>query len=104
MNTNKYFKEKIPLKIMSNSKEFLIAVKTVKQLCQTPTTDELKVLYGLYKQATIGDINIEKPGFLNFKEVTKWESWNSYKGITQFNAEVKYIMYVNELIQIYGTH
>lgn len=89
---------------MSNSEEFVIAVETVKQLSKTPITDELKVLYGLYKQATIGDINIEKPGFLNFKEVKKWESWNSYKGITQFNAEVKYIMYVNELIQIYGTY
>lgn len=87
---------------MNNSNEFQLAAETVKQLTKVPTTDELQILYGLYKQATIGDINIEKPGFLNFKEVKKWESWNSCKGLSQFNAEVKYILYVNELIQKYG--
>ena len=87
---------------MSNSKEFLIAAETVKKLCKTPTTEQFKILYGLYKQATVGDINIEKPGILNFKEVNKWESWNSYKGLTQLDSEIKYILYVNQLIQLYG--
>lgn len=87
---------------MTNSNEFLIATQTIKQLNETPNTNELKILYGLYKQATIGDINIQKPVFINFKEVKKWESWNSYKGLNQFEAEVKYIIYVNELIQKYG--
>ena len=87
---------------MSNSQEFLVAAETVKQLSKKPETDELQVLYGLYKQSTIGDINIEKPGFLNFKELKKWESWNSYKGCSRFDSEVKYILYVNELIQKYG--
>lgn len=89
---------------MSNSKEFLIAADTVKQLSKTPTTYDLQVLYGLYKQATVGDINIKKPEFLNFKEVKKWESWNSYKGLSKFDTEVKYIVYVNELIQKYGVN
>jgi diazepam-binding inhibitor (GABA receptor modulating acyl-CoA-binding protein) len=88
----------------TNSKEFLIAAETVKQLTQSPSNDELQTLYGLYKQATIGDINIEKPGFLNFRDVKKWESWNSYKGTTVFDAEVKYILYVNDLIQKYGVN
>ena len=53
---------------MGNSKEFLIAADTVKQLSKSPETEELQMLYGYYKQATVGDINVEKPGFLNFKE------------------------------------
>jgi diazepam-binding inhibitor (GABA receptor modulating acyl-CoA-binding protein) len=87
---------------MVNSKEFLVAADTVKQLTKTPETEELQTLYGLYKQATVGDVNIEKPGFLNFKEGKKWEAWNGCKGMGQFDAEVKYIMYVNNLIQKYG--
>ena len=86
---------------MVNSKEFLIAAQTVKTLGKTPETDELQTLYGYFKQATVGDINIEKPGFLNFKEGKKWEAWNACKGVSQHDAEVKYILYVNNLIQKY---
>ena len=87
---------------MTNSKEFLIAADTVKQLSKSPETEELQILYGYYKQATVGNINVDKPGFLNFKEIKKWEAWNACKGIVQYDAEVKYILYVNELIQKYG--
>ena len=31
------------------------------KIAKTMTDDELKEVYGLYKQATVGDINIEKP-------------------------------------------
>ena len=87
---------------MSNSREFLIAADTVKKLAKTPSTDELKVLYGFYKQAVNGDCNVEKPGFLDFKEKAKWESWNSNKGLSKYDSEVNYITYVNQLIQNYG--
>ena len=87
---------------MSNSKEFLVASEYVKKLKTTPNYDELGVLYGLYKQATVGDINTTKPGFLNFKESKKWESWNQYKGLSTYDSEVKYITAVNVMIQKYG--
>lgn len=87
---------------MGNSKEFLIAADTVKKLAQTPGSDDLQILYGYYKQATIGDINIEKPSFLNWKDGKKWEAWNSCKSMSQYDAEVKYILFVNELIQKFG--
>ncbi len=89
---------------MGNSKEFLIAADTVKKLSANPETDELQMLYGYYKQATVGDINIDKPGLLNFKETKKWEAWYGCKGISQYDAEVKYILYVNDLIQKYGVN
>ena len=47
---------------MSNSKEFLIAAETVKKLSEKPNNDELKILYGFYKQAINGDCNVEEPG------------------------------------------
>ena len=45
---------------MSNSPQFLQAADVVKKLDNTPTNDEYKQLYGLYKQATVGNINVEK--------------------------------------------
>jgi len=87
---------------MSNSKEFLTAADYVKKLKATPNNDELGCLYGLYKQATVGDINVPKPGFFSFKESKKWESWNQYKGLSTYDSEVKYITAVNVMIQKYG--
>lgn len=37
--------------------KFNKAAEDVKKLKATPTDDELKELYGLYKQATVGDVN-----------------------------------------------
>lgn len=41
--------------------------KTVKM-----TDDELLQLYGLFKQASVGDNNTDKPGMLDFKGKAKW--------------------------------
>uniref|UniRef100_A0ACB8FV39 Uncharacterized protein n=1 Tax=Sphaerodactylus townsendi TaxID=933632 RepID=A0ACB8FV39_9SAUR len=38
--------------------EFESVAASVKQLKTKPTDDELKELYGLYKQSTVGDVNI----------------------------------------------
>jgi acyl-CoA-binding protein len=46
----------------------------------------------------VGDINIEKPGFFNFKECKKWEIWNNCKGINKKDAEEHYILFVNEIL------
>ena len=87
---------------MANSQEFLTAAETVKKLVQSPNDTELKTLYGLYKQAVNGDCNIEKPGMFDFKEKAKWDSWNLNKGMNKYDSEVKYILFVNKLIQQYG--
>ncbi|RLW11220.1 hypothetical protein DV515_00001490 [Chloebia gouldiae] len=71
------------------------AAEDVKKLKTRPTDEELKELYGFYKQATVGDINIdlhdnqsyvfilaECPGMLDLKGKAKWEAWNLKKGVT----------------------
>ena len=83
---------------MPNSNEFLNAAEVIKQYTSTLTINDLQGLYGFYKQATVGDINIEKPGFFDFKQGKKWDMWNSCKGMSQYDAEVKYIVLVNEII------
>ena len=85
-----------------NSEEFIQATKIVQLLAKPPTYIELESLYGLYKQATIGNINIDEPSKLFFKEYRKWKAWNSNKNINRDDAEIQYIKLVNELIQNYG--
>jgi diazepam-binding inhibitor (GABA receptor modulating acyl-CoA-binding protein) len=87
---------------MNNSAHFNLAAETVKKLKVQPSDDELLTLYGWYKQATVGDVNVPKPGFLDFKGQKKWESWSKVKGASLYDSEVNYIMIVNNLIKKYG--
>jgi diazepam-binding inhibitor (GABA receptor modulating acyl-CoA-binding protein) len=83
---------------MSNSSQFLQAAEAVQQLSSKPNNETLSKLYGLYKQATVGDNNTNKPGMLDLKGNAKWNSWNNYKGYSKYQAEVEYIKLVNKLI------
>ncbi len=83
---------------MSNSPQFLLAAEAVQQLSTKPDNETLLKLYGLYKQATIGDNNTNKPGMLDLKGNAKWTSWNNYKGYSKYQSEVEYIKLVNKLI------
>ena len=53
---------------MTLDQDFEAAAETLKtKVNKTLSDDELKEVYALYKQATSGDINIEKPGLLDIK-------------------------------------
>ncbi|CAI4063283.1 hypothetical protein SUVZ_07G2780 [Saccharomyces uvarum] len=77
--------------------------KAVNELPTKPSTDELLELYGLYKQATVGDNDKEKPGIFNMKDRYKWEAWEDLKGKSQEDAEKEYIAYVDALIAKYSS-
>ena len=87
---------------MSNSTEFLKAAEQVNKLATTPTNDELLTVYGLYKQATLGDVTSERPGFFYFREQKKWDAWDSFKGTEQKKAEQNYTNLVGALTKKYG--
>ncbi|KAG2198314.1 ankyrin repeat-containing domain protein [Mucor mucedo] len=53
--------------------------------------------YGLFKQATIGDVNIEKPGLFEFVLRAKYDAWNSFKGLGFRDARNLYIEAVEAL-------
>ena len=53
---------------MTLDQDFEAAAETLKtKVNKTLSDEELKEVYALYKQATSGDINIEKPGLLDIK-------------------------------------
>ncbi len=69
---------------------------------KTLSNDELKEIYALYKQATVGDINTDRPGMFDMKGKAKWDAWNGKKGISQDDAKQKYIDYANEMVAKHG--
>jgi len=79
------------------SGEFEKKAEEVKNLKNKPTDEELLFLYGLYKQATVGDCNTSRPGMLDFKGKAKWDAWDGRKGMSQDDAKTKYVEKVNEL-------
>ncbi|XP_029640141.1 acyl-CoA-binding protein [Octopus sinensis] len=79
------------------SAEFTKAAEEAKALSTTPSNDELLELYSLYKQATVGDNNIDEPGILNMKARAKWNAWNARKGTSKEEAETLYVKKVEEL-------
>ncbi|XP_018122449.1 acyl-CoA-binding protein homolog [Xenopus laevis] len=87
---------------MSPQADFDKAAEDVKKLKTRPTDDELKELYGLYKQSTVGDINTDCPGMLDLKAKAKWDAWNLKKGLSNEDAMQAYISKANELIEKYG--
>ena len=86
---------------MSIDEIFSNAVKVIKEFKQQPTNEEKLTLYQYYKQATVGDIDIPQPGYLEFTAKAKWNAWNSVKGMTCENAKIMYIKTVSMLTDKY---
>jgi diazepam-binding inhibitor (GABA receptor modulating acyl-CoA-binding protein) len=79
--------------------KFLDAANRVKSLAKTPSDEDMLQLYGLYKQATIGDINISRPSFWDPKAQAKYNSWELYKTMPKEKAMASYIRTVNRLLK-----
>lgn len=63
------------------------------------SNDDLLALYGLYKQATVGDNATDKPSFYQLEAKSKWEAWNTRKGLSTAEAEAQYIALVKKLLK-----
>ena len=83
------------------AKTFDEAVALTKKFTKRPTDDELLYTYSLYKQVTVGDINIPEPGFFQMKEKSKWNAWKERKGMKKEIAMEKYVDFVNGLEKKY---
>nr|3FP5_A Chain A, Acyl-CoA Binding Protein [Moniliophthora perniciosa] len=62
-----------------------------------PTQDEQLYFYKYFKQATVGDVNISRPGLMDFTGKAKWDAWKSVEGTSK---EVAYQKYVEKLLEI----
>ena len=69
----------------------------VKGLPEKPGNMTLLRLYALFKQATEGDVQGEKPGFADIVGKYKHDAWASLKGTAQDQAKEQYVELVESL-------
>lgn len=76
---------------------FEAAVANSKKLSERPDNATLLKIYGLYKQATSGDVTEKKPGFGDMVGRAKWDAWNAVKGVSSDDAMQQYIDLIESL-------
>ncbi|KAF7424127.1 hypothetical protein PC9H_009430 [Pleurotus ostreatus] len=85
------------------SAKFEKAVSIVQSLPKDgpikPTQDDQLNFYKLYKQATVGDVNIPRPGMLDFTGKAKWDAWDSVKGLSKEDAMAQYVEKLIEILK-----
>ena len=75
------------------------AVARIKTRASTPSTSDLLILYGLYKQVTEGDCETAQPWAVQVQARAKWEAWNKNKKMDKFTAIRNYVDKVEELMR-----
>ncbi|CAA0838831.1 Acyl-CoA-binding domain-containing protein 6 [Striga hermonthica] len=87
---------------MGLKEEFEEYAEKVRTLPSSPSNENLLILYGLYKQATVGNVNTSRPGMFNMKEKAKWDAWKAVEGKSQEEAMNDYITKVKQLLEEAG--
>ncbi|KAL2915650.1 acyl-CoA-binding protein (ACBP)/diazepam binding inhibitor (DBI)/endozepine (EP) [Polyrhizophydium stewartii] len=82
---------------MSLQADFDKAAADVKNLTYKPTNDELLELYGLFKQATVGNNTTAAPGMFDLQGKAKWSAWKKFENLSKEEAQTKYIELVKQL-------
>jgi diazepam-binding inhibitor (GABA receptor modulator, acyl-CoA-binding protein) len=57
------------------------------------TNDDLLSLYGLFKQANVGDNKESQPYRIQFEARAKWDAWDKQRGKSQDQAKHEYVQY-----------
>ena len=50
--------------------------------------------YGLYKQASVGDVTSKRPGMFDMVGQAKWDAWKEVQGLSKEDAKHRYIQTV----------
>ena len=81
---------------MDTQAEFDQAVSQSRELPEQ-SNETLLELYGLYKQATQGDVSGDAPGMFDFAGRAKHEAWSSRQGMSSEEAKQAYVELVTRL-------
>ena len=81
---------------MSLQTQFQKALDRANAMPTQPPGIQL-ALYGLFKQATVGDVTGERPGLLEVRRRAKYDAWANHRGTDVTVAMEAYISKVDEL-------
>ncbi|MDR3430131.1 acyl-CoA-binding protein [Silvimonas sp.] len=79
------------------AEQFKTAQEEVVQLNDAPDVQTKLKLYALYKQATDGNVNGDRPSAINFVAQAKYDAWAKLQGLSNDEAMTQYVALVEEL-------
>lgn len=82
---------------MSLQEQFDQALADSKNLPERPDNQTLLKIYALYKQASAGDTDGNRPGMTDFVARAKYDAWDGVKGTSKDDAMQQYIDLIEEL-------
>ncbi|PIA64480.1 hypothetical protein AQUCO_00100157v1 [Aquilegia coerulea] len=87
---------------MGLQEEFEEYAEKAKSLPESTTNESKLILYGLYKQATVGPVDTGRPGIFNMRDRAKWDAWKAVEGKSKEEAMNDYITKVKQLLEEVG--
>ncbi|WOL05471.1 acyl-CoA-binding protein [Canna indica] len=84
---------------MGLQEDFQEYAEKAKTLPDNTSNENKLILYGLYKQATVGPVDTSRPGVLNMKDRAKWDAWKAVEGKSKVEAMNDYITKVKQLLE-----
>lgn len=82
---------------MPTPEELEAATRRVNDLSKPPSTDDMLLLYGFFKQANVGDVKGSRPGLLDVRGRAKFDAWAKCRGMTLDAARAAYIALAQRL-------
>lgn len=82
---------------MSLQEQFEQAQLDSKNLSERPDNMTLLKIYALFKQASKGDADGERPGFTDMIGRAKWDAWAALKGTSTDEAKQQYVDLIADL-------
>lgn len=83
---------------MESEKLFENAVRFVNNSKSIDIDNNTKLyFYSLFKQATIGNCNTERPSIFQIEKYAKWNAWNKLKNKDRNEAKIDYVKKLKEL-------
>lgn len=73
------------------------AAQDATKLAKKPDNATMLNLYAFYKQATVGDVQGNRPGFSDFIARAKYDAWGKVKGTSEAAAMQSYVDLVKKL-------
>jgi len=82
---------------MTLAERFGDAQRRARQLDQRPSNHDLLDMYGLFKQASEGDVTGKRPPIFDVKGRAMYDAWSRHKGLSPAAAKEKYVALIDRL-------
>ena len=83
---------------MDLKEQFEASIDKAKGL-SNQSNETLLELYSLFKQATIGDVEGDRPAGFDFRGAAKYDAWAKRRGMSNDDAMQAYIELVDRLLE-----